>query len=232
MDTDFTQLEAALGVVFSDKNLLREALTHRSYLNENPEWGVPHNERLEYLGDAVLELAVSDHLFREFRDKEEGELTTLRAALVNFQMLASVAHEMGLPEWIFLSKGEAKDTGRAREAILANTVESILGAVYLDAGYGAAAGIIEAYVLPHLKEVIAEALHRDPKSTLQELAQEKMKVTPSYRVLKEEGPAHQKRFYVGVFFGEDLMAQGEGLSKQEAETFAAKVALKEVFKQG
>jgi len=232
VDTDFTQLEAALGVVFSDKNLLREALTHRSYLNENPEWGVPHNERLEYLGDAVLELAVSDHLFREFRDKEEGELTTLRAALVNFQMLASVAHEMGLPEWIFLSKGEAKDTGRAREAILANTVESILGAVYLDAGYGAAAGIIEAYVLPHLKEVIAEALHRDPKSTLQELAQEKMKVTPSYRVLKEEGPAHQKRFYVGVFFGEDLMAQGEGLSKQEAETFAAKVALKEVFKQG
>lgn len=231
MTTDFTELEAALGVVFKNKNLLKEALTHRSYLNENPEWSVPHNERLEYLGDAVLELIVSLHLFRNFPEKEEGELTTLRAALVNFQMLARVASDMKLHDWLFLSRGEAKDTGRAREAILANTMESLLGAIYIDRGYEEAEKLVQTYVIPHLDEIIAEALHRDPKSTLQELAQEKMKVTPSYRVLKEEGPAHQKRFYVGVFFGEDLKAQGEGLSKQEAETLAAKVALKDIFKQ-
>ncbi len=225
MATDLKAAEKSLGVEFKNKEILREALTHRSYLNENPNWGVGHNERLEYLGDAVLELAVSEHLYASYPEKEEGEVTTLRAALVNFQLLARAAGEMNLNECVFLSKGESKDTGRAREVILANAMEAVIGAVYLDRGYGIAKAFIEERLLPHLSEVVENSLHRDPKSSLQELAQERMKTTPSYRVLAEEGPAHRKRFQVGVFFGEDLMARGEGFSKQEAEANAARVAL-------
>ncbi len=224
MSTDFDPLEGTLGLVFRNRKFLKEALTHRSYLNENPAWDVPHNERLEYLGDAVLELVVSAHLFKKFPEKEEGELTTLRAALVNYQMLAHVAHGLNLHDWIFLSRGEAKDGGRARDVILANALEAVLGAIYLDLEYAAAEIFVSRFILPHLSQVIAAKSYLDPKSSLQELIQEKMKLTPSYHVLKEEGPAHQKRFFVGVFFGENLVAQGDGLSKQEAETAAARSA--------
>lgn len=222
---DITQFEKKIGFSFKNTALLKEALTHRSYLNENPEWDVPHNERLEYLGDAVLELVVSDELFHLFPERAEGDLTSIRAALVNYQMLGGVARAIGIEEFLFLSRGEAKDAGKAREIILANTFESLVGALYLDGGYAAAKQFLTAVLFPHIQKIIEEKRYIDPKSLLQELVQEKMKLTPVYRVLEERGPDHQKRFFVGVFFGEVLAAQGEGLSKQEAESNAARVAL-------
>jgi ribonuclease-3 len=218
-------LENKIGFKFKNINLLKEALTHRSYLNEHPNWPVSHNERLEYLGDAVLELVVTEYLFAKYPEKEEGELTSLRAALVNFQMLARVAREASLESFILLSRGEAKDTGRAREVILANAFEAVIGAAYLDQGYEAAKKLVYQFVLPHLDEVVAKRLYKDPKSLLQEIIQEKMKLTPVYKVLEERGPDHQKEFLVGVFFGDSLIAQGKGFSKQEAEIKAAESAL-------
>lgn len=227
---DFTIFEQKIGIVFKNKNLLKEALTHRSYLNENPEWSVgfssPHNERLEFLGDAVLELATTEFLFNKFPKSNEGEMTSVRAALVNYQMLAEVAKETGLDEFILLSRGEAKDTGKAREVILANAFEAFLGAVYLDAGYVAVKNFIEASVIKHLDEIFEKKLYKDPKSLLQEIAQEKFKTTPTYSVLSEKGPDHAKIFKIGVYFNEKLMAEGEGLSKQEGEVEAAKEALR------
>lgn len=226
MQSDFSKLGVSLGVSFADVKLLKEALTHRSYLNENTSWDVPHNERLEYLGDAVLELIVSEELFHRFKDSEEGELTSIRAALVNTGRLGAVAHTMQLDEWVFLSRGEAKDSGKAREIILANAFEAVLGAVYCDQGYTAAKGLVTRFLLPSLTEVMEKKLYVDPKSLLQEIVQEKKKITPSYKVLRDEGPDHQKRFFVGVFFEDTLVAQGDGFSKQEAETAAARSALK------
>ncbi|MBI5306502.1 ribonuclease III [Candidatus Wolfebacteria bacterium] len=231
---DFSQFEQKIGIVFKNKNLLKEALTHRSYLNENPRWSVdfmsPHNERLEFLGDAVLELTSTEILFNKFPKSNEGEMTSIRAALVNYQMLAAVAKETGLDEFILLSKGEAKgpEGGKAREVILANAFESLLGAVYLDDGYSSAKAFIEKFVMNHLDEVIEKKLYKDPKSLLQEIVQEKFKITPTYSVLEEKGPDHAKIFKIGVYFGEKIMADGEGLSKQEGEVEAAKNALKNV----
>ena len=223
---DIPLLEQKLGVIFKNKNLLKEALTHRSYLNENPSWPLPHNERLEFLGDAVLELAVTEILFSRYPASPEGELTSIRSALVNYQMLADIAKNMELGDYVFLSKGEAKDAGKAREVILANAFEAILGAVYLDAGYESAKNFIEKAVMGRLDEVIEKKLYQDPKSLLQEIVQEKLRATPTYSVLSEKGPDHAKIFKVGVFFNGDLIAEGEGASKQEAEVEAAKNALK------
>lgn len=225
---DFANLEKKISVVFKNKDFLKEALTHRSYLNENPKWGVSHNERLEFLGDAVLELASTEGLFNRFPDFPEGDLTSIRAALVNYQMLANVAKEIELDNFILLSRGEAKDTGKAREVILANAFEAILGAIYLDGGYAVAKKFVEKFVMNHLDEVMVNKLYKDPKSLFQEIIQEKMKFTPVYEVLSEKGPDHAKIFTVGVYCGDKLMAQGEGLSKQEAEVEAAKNALKNV----
>ncbi|MFH1162287.1 MAG: ribonuclease III [Candidatus Jorgensenbacteria bacterium] len=218
-------LEEKIGVAFKNQSFLKEALTHRSYLNEHPRWEVRDNERLEYLGDAVLELAVTEFLFHTYPDEEEGKLTSVRAALVNYQMLAQVARDLSLERYLYLSRGEAKDGGRAREVILANAVEAVLGAVYLDRGYETAKRVVARIVLTHLDEVMEKKLYRDPKSVLQEVVQEELKATPSYRVLREEGPDHDKRFLVGVFFGERQVAEGEGPSKQEAEARAAEAAL-------
>ncbi|MEK7555344.1 MAG: ribonuclease III [Patescibacteria group bacterium] len=223
---DLSKLEKITGHQFKNKNLLKEALTHRSYLNENPSWGIPHNERLEFLGDAVLELAVSEELFQKYPDYDEGKLTSIRAALVNYQMLAKVAGDIELGKFILLSRGEAKDNGKAREVILANAFESLLGAVYLDGGYSTVKLFIEKAVIVNLPEVFEKELYRDPKSLLQEIIQEKLKLTPNYQVLDEHGPDHQKIFKVGVFFNDKLAAEGEGASKQEAEVEAAKNALK------
>ena len=225
---DIPLLEQKLGVIFKNKNLLKEALTHRSYLNENPSWPLPHNERLEFLGDAVLELAVTEILFSRYPTSPEGELTSIRSALVNYQMLADIAKNMELGDYVFLSKGEAKDAGKAREVILANSFEAVLGAVYLDAGYESAKNFIEKAVMGRLDEVIEKKLYQDPKSLLQEIVQEKLRATPTYSVLSEKGPDHAKIFKVGVFFNGDLIAEGEGASKQEAEVEAAKNALKNV----
>ncbi|MEK7593168.1 MAG: ribonuclease III [Patescibacteria group bacterium] len=225
---DLSQLEQKLGVIFKNKNLLKEALTHRSYLNENPSWPLPHNERLEFLGDAVLELAVTEILFSRYPASPEGELTAIRSALVNYQMLADIAKNMELGDFVFLSRGEAKDDGKAREVILANAFEAVLGAVYLDTDYESAKNFIEKAVMNRLDEVIEKKLYEDPKSLLQEIVQEKLRATPTYSVLSEKGPDHAKIFKVGVFFNGDLIAEGEGSSKQEAEVEAAKNALKNV----
>ncbi len=220
------ELEKKIGVNFKNPDLLKEAVTHRSYLNEKPSWPVPHNERLEYLGDAVLELAVSEMLYKKFPTDPEGQLTLLRAALVNYQMLSQVAVSINLDKFILMSKGEAKDTGKAREVILANAIEALIGAIYLDQGLPKINEFVEKFITVRLKEVLKNKTYKDAKSTLQEIIQEKLKVTPTYDVLEESGPAHQKIFKIGVFFGEKLIAQGEGTSKQEGETAAAKEALK------
>jgi ribonuclease-3 len=224
---DLTNLEKKIGIVFKDKNLLKESLTHRSYLNENPSWNLPHNERLEFLGDAVLELAVTEGLFNQYPQYPEGQLTSLRAALVNYQAVATVARDLNLENFILLSRGEAKDVGRAREVILANAMEALIGAIYLDNGYQETKRVIERFVInPNLDKIIEAGLYKDPKSHLQEVVQEKLKLTPTYQILEEWGPDHKKIFRMGVYFGEKLITEGEGYSKQEAEIEAAKNALR------
>ncbi|MCR4275257.1 MAG: ribonuclease III [Candidatus Wolfebacteria bacterium] len=225
---DLSSFEKKIKYNFKNQNLLKEALTHRSYINENPDWGVSHNERLEFLGDAVLELTVTEILFLKYSDMPEGELTSIRAALVNYQMLAEVAKIIGLEEVVLLSKGETKDTGRAREVILANALEALLGALYLDSGYEITKNFVSETVLSRLSKVMSEELYKDPKSYLQEITQEKMKLTPAYEILSEEGPDHAKVFESGVYFGKKLIAVGKGFSKQEAEVEAAKKALEEI----
>jgi len=214
-----------IGVSFSDISLLEQALTHRSYLNENKDEKLGHNERLEFLGDAVLELATTDRLFKKYPDAPEGELTAYRAALVNTLSLATIAEELSINSFIRLSKGEAKDTGRARQFILANAVEAIIGAIYLDRGYEAAEKFVATYFYPKLDEIIKKKLWLDAKSAFQEKAQEKVGVTPEYRVLEEEGPDHDKTFKVGVFLQDVEVAVGEGPAKQEAEQSAARAGL-------
>lgn len=218
-------LEQNLGVTFTNKDLLQQAVTHRSYLNENPSWRLGHNERLEFLGDAVLELAVTEHLYRTYPNPE-GELTNWRAALVNADMLAEVSSDFKLNDSILLSRGEARDTGRARRYILANAVEAIIGAIYLDQGYQACQRFIERFILTRLQRVFEQRLYRDAKSLLQEEAQERVGITPTYEVLEEWGPDHARQFRVGVFLDKEQVGQGEGLSKQEAQQVAAEDALK------
>jgi len=212
-------------VRFKDKNLLKQAFTHRSYLNENPDSSLQHNERLEFLGDAVLELVVTESLYKNYKDKPEGELTTWRAALVNAKMLAVVAKDLKLGDYLLLSHGEARETGKARDYILANATEALLGALYLDQGLKVCNKVIERYVLSKLPQVLKEKLFEDAKSQFQELAQEKTGITPNYQVLREWGPDHEKHFRVGVTIEKELIARGEGTSKQEAEQDAARAAL-------
>jgi|SRR3989344_146209 len=224
------EIETTIGLTFQNPDLLKEALTHRSYLNENPRWSTPHNERLEYLGDAVLELAVTEELFRQFPEDPEGKLTVLRAALVNYQRLSAIAGEIGLEKHIFMSKGERGDTSKAKEVILANAMEALIGAIYLDQGFEATRKFIHQFVLVHLPEILATKSYRDAKSELQEIVQERLRVTPSYKVMDESGPAHKRIFRMGVYFDNDLIAEGSGASKQEAEVEAAKQALERYSK--
>ncbi len=218
-------LEDILGVVFKDKKILEESLTHRSYINEHPKAGLKHNERLEFIGDAVLELVVTEYLYKKYDDKPEGELTNWRASLVNAEILGTLAYEIGFDRFIMLSKGEHKEGGKARRYILADAFEAILGAIYLDAGYEASQKFIAKYLLVKLPEIIEKKLYRDAKSLFQEAAQDKAGVTPSYHVMREWGPDHAKRFEIGIFLGEELIGVGEGSSKQEAEQDAAKKGL-------
>jgi ribonuclease-3 len=221
---DFSGFAAKLGFAFKDLDLLIEALTHRSYLNEHRTAG-SHNERLEFLGDAVLELATTRFLFDRFPNKPEGDLTAYRAALVNTNSIAEVAEGLGVNDMLLLSKGERKDTGRARQIILANAFEAILGAIYLDQGYEAAEGFLAAHLYPKIDGVIATRAYQDAKSAFQEKAQERKGITPTYKTLAEEGPDHDKQFTVGVFVGGEEIARGDGKSKQEAEQAAAQAAL-------
>jgi len=221
----FETLEKKLGIEFKNKDLLTQAFTHRSYLNENPDFKLDHNERLEFLGDAVIELIVTVHLFKDYPEKAEGELTNWRAALVNAKMMTSVAEDLGFNEFLLLSRGETKETGKARAYILANTFEALLGALYLDSGYQPCDEFIKKYLLKRLPEIIKDGSYKDSKSKFQECSQEKVSITPNYKVMKESGPDHDKIFIVGVFLGTELVAEGEGSSKQEAEEAAAELAL-------
>ncbi len=219
------RLESKLGTTFHNKDLLKEALTHRSYLNENPTWNFPSNERLEFLGDAVLELVTTEDLFHQFPRKQEGDLTTYRAALVNAHVLAEVAVEVGLDQQILLSKGESQETSsRGRETIYADGVEAVIGALYLDQGYKAAEQFIRRHVLTRVDEVLRRGA-KDPKSLVQEIVQERFKVTPTYAVLEESGPAHDRTFRVGLYCSDELKSEGIGNSKQAAETQAAEKLL-------
>lgn len=222
---DFNPLQTRLGHTFSKPDLLTEALTHRSYLNEHRDYAGSHNERLEFLGDAVLELSVTNFLFEKYPAKPEGELTSYRAALVNTVSLAESAQTLDINEFLLLSKGESKDTGRARDVILADAFEAIIGAIYLDAGYDAADAFITKNLCNKIDDVIAKRSYQDAKSRFQEIAQEKRGITPAYTTLSEVGPDHAKVFTVGVFIGTAEIARGEGVSKQEAEQSAASAGL-------
>lgn len=225
MTKDWSKLEKILGVKFKNQDLLKQALVHRSYLNENPSFHLPHNERLEFLGDAVLELAVTERLYNNYPNPE-GELTNWRAALVNAKILADITKDLGVEEFLFLSRGEAKDSGsKARQIILANAFEAIVGAIYLDRRMKAARGFIDRVVTSHLPHILEAQLYIDAKSRFQEEVQEKFAVTPTYRVLDEHGPDHAKHFKIGVYIGDALIAEGEGASKQEAQMSAATHAL-------
>ncbi len=225
-EKNFKELENKIGITFNNPDYLVQALVHRSFLNENRSFGLAHNERLEFLGDAVLELVVTEFLFHNYLNPE-GELTNWRAALVNANMCATVASEIGLEPYLFLSHGESKDANtKARGYILANALEAVIGAVYLDQGWDMAKQFVTRWVISKLPEVLELGLWMDPKSRFQEAAQEIVGVTPTYRVLKEDGPDHEKNFVVGVYLGKEKIAEGVGTSKQEAQTDAAEAALR------
>lgn len=212
-------------IAFNNDALLEQAFIHRSFINENARTGLSHNERLEFLGDAVLELVVTEYLYTKYPNHNEGDLTAYRSALVNAVTLGEVADELQMNDMLKLSKGEAKDVSRARSSILADAYEALVGALYLDQGYEQSRGFIERTVLIKTEDIIRKGLYKDAKSFVQEKAQDVFGVTPAYRVLREEGPDHDKRFGVGIYFGEELIAEGEGKSKQEGETAAARQAL-------
>ena len=221
---DFTPFEKKLNLKFKKKDLLFQAFCHRSYLNENPDFYLEHNERLEFLGDAVLELVVTEYLYQNYKNPE-GELTSWRAALVNADILSRVAKNLDFNDCLLLSQGETKDVGKARKYILANTFEALIGAIYLDRGYKVCREFIGKYLITELPNILKNDLFKDAKSRFQEEAQERTGVTPAYKVLEDWGPDHAKNFIIGVFLGEELIAKGEGSSKQEAEVEAAKNAL-------
>jgi ribonuclease-3 len=216
--------EKKLGLKFKDKNIFKQALVHRSYLNEHPEFNLNHNERLEFLGDAVIELIVTKFLYYNFNNSE-GELTSFRSSLVNTKTLAKIAKKINLDEYLFLSKGESKSLGRAREAILANTFEALIGSIYFDQGFKKAEEFIKKNLIPELKNILRNKTYKDPKSEFQEFIQNKLKITPHYKIIKQSGPDHAKIFVVGLFLNEKLITQGKGKNKHDAEIQAAEKAL-------
>ena len=222
---NFSSLEKKLNLNFKNKDLLIQAFCHRSYLNENPDFYLHHNERLEFLGDAVLELIVTEYLYQKYPKKSEGELTNWRAALVNAKILSDSAKDLDFNDFLLLSRGEGKELGKARQYILANTFETIIGAIYLDQGYQACQNFIKKHLIIKLPEIIEKGLFKDAKSRFQEGAQEKVGVTPTYKVLEEWGPDHAKNFIIGVFLNNELVGKGGGSSKHEAEEQAAKNAI-------
>ena len=225
---NFLKLEKELKISFRNKDLLIQAFCHRSFVNENKFLDLKNNERLEFLGDAVLELIVTEHIFLNFPTKSEGILTNWRAALVNTKTLSRTARKIGFDKYILLSKGQKRDKGKAMQCILAGNFEAFLGALYLDQGYKKCDAFIKKYLLGQLPDIIKKHLVRDSKSLFQEKVQEKNKITPIYKVLKEWGPDNKRHFIIGVYLGERLIAKGEGLSKKEAEEDAAKKALEKL----
>ena len=224
---DFSKLENRLDVKFKNIDYLRQAMVHRSYLNEHPDFGLPHNERLEFLGDAVLEIIVTEFLFNNYPTTPEGDLTNWRASLVNFKMLSAVAQELRIEEFLYLSRGESKDkNSKARQYILANAMESLIGAVYLDQGIKSSKKFVKKVILSKLDNILVNKLYLDPKSKFQEKSQELYGITPHYRVMSESGPDHAKIFEVGLYLNEDMIVKAKGDSKQEAQVAAAEKGIK------
>lgn len=223
---NFQEFEKVIGIAFSNPEILKQAFVHRSYLNEHPDFPLAHNERLEFLGDAVLELVVTEYLYTTFPNPE-GELTNWRASLVNAKTLSEIAAGLEMSDYLYLSRGESRDPkSKARQIILANAIEAVVGAIYLDQGYKAAEKFVSDHVLTRLKYIMDNDLARDAKSRFQESAQEKLGVTPTYKVMSQTGPDHNKKFVVAVYIGEDKIAEGDGTSKQEAQMAAAAAGLK------
>ncbi len=225
IEADLQKLQKLLGVEFKDNQVLLSAITHRSYLNEHREATQDHNERLEFLGDAVLELVVTDFLYNKYPEKPEGELTAVRAALVNTVSLSESSTKLGVNDYLLMSKGEAKDTGRARSYILANAFEALIGSLYIDQGYETAKDFIATHLFPKTEKIVEKRLWQDPKSRFQELAQENVSITPTYETLGQSGPDHDRVFTVGVYLNKEKVAEGQGRAKQEAEQAAAEAAI-------
>lgn len=225
MPNRYKELEKKLGITFENGKLLDNAFVHKSFMNEYHKDDKEDNERLEFLGDAVLELTVTEYLYKTYPKKDEGQLTNWRSALVKGEHLAEVGKELNLGTYLYLSHGEERSGGRKKNYILANTVEAVIGALYLDKGYRVTHTFISKHIITKLEKIIEEGLHIDAKSHLQELSQDKLSLTPEYRLLSEKGPDHAKRFIMAVFFGDDKVGEGEGSSKQNAEEDAARNAL-------
>ncbi len=225
MEDKYQQFEKRFGISFKNRGLLEQAFTHRSYINENKNSGLEHNERLEFLGDAVLELITTEFLYDKFPEVSEGILTAYRSALVRTETISRVARKMGMNELLKLSKGEARDEGKARDYILANTFEAFLGALHLDQGYEVTKRIVADLLFQEIEDIIETGSWKDSKSRVQEYAQEAYKETPRYEILSATGPDHDKHFTVAVYFGDKEIARGEGKSKQQAQQDAAKNAL-------
>ncbi len=227
MDDKIEEFSRQIGINFENIDLLKQAFVHRSYLNENPDFKLGHNERLEFLGDAVLELISTEYLFSKFPEKPEGDLTNIRASLVNSESLANTANDLQINKYLFLSHGESRDQNtKARRYILADCMEAIIGAIYLDQGYEEASKFIQKYFLYKTDEIVAKKLYLDPKTKFQEKAQEIYNITPHYELIAEQGPDHKKTFIVGLYLEQELISEGLGTSKQEAEVKAAEAGLK------
>jgi len=224
MPNNLEDFEKKISINFNNKDLLKQVFVHRSYLNENPGFKLDHNERLEFLGDAVLELVATEYLYRNLPNPE-GELTNLRSALVRGITLSDIANSLKMDDYLYLSRGEAKSNGKSRQLILANTLEALIGAIYLDQGYNVAANFIQTNILGRLNDIIEKKLYLDPKSHLQEISQAQVSLTPTYKVVSESGPDHAKVFNIAVFIGDKQIGEGTGSSKQSAETSAAENAL-------
>lgn len=222
---DLSELEKKINIKFKNKDFLENAFIHRSYLNEHRNYRFGSNERLEFLGDAILEFITSEYLYNKFPEKEEGQLTAYRSALVCSKTLSKIAKNLDFGKYLFLSKGEEQTGGRSRAYILGNTFEAVLGSIYLDHGLKTAQTFVYKVLLPELEEIIVNQEYKDAKSELQELTQEKANITPHYEVLDEKGPDHNKWFQIGVFLNEERIGVGEGKNKQEAEQDAAEKAL-------
>lgn len=232
MIQDLGKLQDVLKVKFKNQKLLENAFVHRSYLNEHPGFSLPSNERLEFLGDAILEFSISKYLYQKYTHAPEGQLTAIRSAIVKTDSLASEARKLNLGDYLLLSKGEEEGGGRKNPYLLANTFEALIGAIFLDQGMDKTEKFLKENLFYKIAEVVKGGEIKDPKSLFQELTQEKFSVTPTYRVLSEEGPAHAKIFRVGVFLRKEKIAEGKGRSKQEGSEEAAREALEVIEGRG
>jgi len=223
----FPELQKKLNIKFNDVSILQRALTHRSYINENPNQNLKSNERLEFLGDAILQYLTSEHIFKGYDSYPEGELTNLRARLVNTVSLAEESSRLGLSDYLFISNGE-KEIASESNHILANTFEATIAAIYLDQGMQVCSDFVNKELLYKTEDIVQKGELKDPKSLFQEISQEKFLTTPNYKLIEDDGPDHDKTFIVGAYIAKSLIAEGKGSSKRKAEQDAAENALKKI----